>query len=238
MNENENMKTMTSTQFQRLRSAVADGWQSAKANLVPGLVIVALAAMMVASYYLFPAVSASLEGLVQIRQQLGIWFAMAASAIGAGIIPGLYLLLSGRARKSSRAGFDLLFTCLIWAATALAIDRFYVFQAGLWGSAVTIQIILGKMLLDQFVFTPLVGVQIPAIGFRFRDLNYDPGALWQELRRDWVIGVSVPLLVACWLTWIPGTLVIYALPLALQIPMMVLFQCFFALEVAYASSKM
>ena len=232
------MSSFTSNRSRKLINAVSLGWQSAKANAIPGLIIVTIAALVVIAYYQFPAVSASLEGLVKFRQQIGVWFAMAASAIGAGIIPGIYLFIAGRSRKGPRGAIDLLFTCLVWAATAFAIDQFYIFQAWLWGAAANWQVLVGKMLIDQLIFTPLIGVQIPAIGFRLLDLNYDLCALWRAFRGDWLIGVTIPLLIACWLIWVPGTLVIYSLPLPLQIPMMALIQCFFALEVAYASSKM
>jgi hypothetical protein len=175
---------------------------------------------------------------MNLRQRSGIWFSMAATAFGAGLIPGLYLILAGRSRHGLRAVVDLLFTCIVWAVSAIALDRFYIFQAWLWGTAITLRVILAKMLVDQLIFTPLVGVQIPALGSRLRDMNYDLRSLGRAIREDWFIGVTIPMLVACWLTWIPGSLVIYALPLPLQIPMMVLIQCFFALEVAYASSKM
>ena len=221
-----------------MTNAITQGWQSTKANVIPGLIIVAVAALMVIAYYQFPAVSALLEGLLTFRRQMGVWFAMCASAVGAGIIPGIYLSLAGRSRKGSSGVSDLLFTSLVWAVTAFAVDRFYIFQASLWGTEVSVQVITGKMLLDQLLFTPLIGIQIPAIGFRLRDLDYNLSLLWRAFRTDWIIGVTVPLLIACWLTWVPGTLVIYSLPLPLQIPMMVLIQCFFALEVAYASSKM
>jgi hypothetical protein len=222
----------------RIIRAISSGWQSAKANVIPGMAIVAFAALLVAAYYRIPEVSTSLEDLVKIRQQLGFWFAMAASAVGAGIIPGIYLTIAGRTRKGPRAGIDLLFTCLVWAITAFALDRFYLFQAWLWGPTVSLPILLGKMAVDQLLFSPFIGVQLPAVGFRFRDLNYNFRKLWREIREDWVIGITIPLLIACWLTWIPGSLVVYSLPLPLQIPMMVLIQCFFSLEVAYASSKM
>jgi hypothetical protein len=228
----------SSGQSRRLLIAINIGWQSAKANVLPGLVIVLIAALIVVIYYQLPVVNDTLNGLVNLRQQLGIWFSMAASAFGAGLIPGLYMILTGRSRHGLRVVLDLLFTCIVWAITAVTLDRFYVVQAWLWGTAVTLQVLLVKMLVDQLIFTPLVGVQIPALGSRLRDMNYDLRSLGRAIRGDWLIGVTIPMLVPCWLTWIPGSLVIYALPLPLQIPMMVLIQCFFALEVAYASSKM
>jgi hypothetical protein len=226
------------TPFRRFLTAMRDGWRSAAANAVPGLVIVCLAGLLVAAYYLFTGVAASLQGLQNLRDRWGIWFSMGASAIGAGVIPGLYLMATGRARRGRRAAVDLLFTCLVWSATALVIDRFYAFQACLWGPTAGLPVLIGKMLVDQAIFTPLVGVQIPALGFRFRDMDYNLSALGRALREDWLIKVIAPMLAAAWLTWIPGTLVIYTLPLSLQIPMFVLIQCFFALEVAYASSRM
>jgi hypothetical protein len=235
---NHTSQSNKSDQARRLKDGARNGWLSAKANVVPGMVIVSIAALLVAAYYLFPDVNTSLLGLQLIRRQWGVWFSMAAGAVGAGIIPGVYLLLTGKTRRGWRAGTDLLYTCVVWAVSALVIDRFYVLQDWWWGSAVTPQIVLAKMLADQFVFTPLLGLQIPAFGLRLRDMHYDLFALGRTLRTDWLMKVTVPMLVACWFTWIPGTLVIHALPLSLQIPMMVLIQCFFSLEMAYASGRM
>ena len=232
------MKSNRSTQTRRLLTEARNGWLSAKANVVPGLVIVFIAGLLAAAYYVFPLVGTSLQGVQQLRRQWGIWFSMAATALGAGIIPGIYLLIIGKARRGGRAGIDLLYICVVWAVDGLAIDRFYVFQNWWWGSAVTPQIVLGKMFIDQFLFTPLLGIQIPAFGLRLRDMNYNLFSFGRALHQNWLLKVIVPMLVACWLTWIPGTLVVYALPLSLQIPMMVLIQCFFSLEMAHASSRM
>lgn len=222
----------------RLLASVRSGWQGARANLVPGLVIISLAALLVLSYYTFPAVRAAMAGLQNVRQAWGVWFAMLTSAVGAGLIPGVYLMAVGKARRDLRGWLDLLFTCLVWSSTMVLVDYFYIFQDWFWGAGVTFTRVIAKMLLDQFVFTPLLSIPYMALGFRLRDLDYNPRALGNALRDDWVVKVIVPMLVACWLTWIPGTLVVYALPLSLQIPLMVLIQCFFALEMAFVSSKM
>ncbi len=224
--------------MKRLLEAARGGWQSAKANLIPGLVIISLAALLVAAYYTFPSVQQALEGLRSVRQSWGLAFTMLSSAVGAGLIPGIYLMAVGKARRGGRGWLDVLFTCLVWATTMILVDYFYAFQDWFWGSGVTLGILLAKMLLDQFVFTPLLSIPYMAFGFRLRDLNYSFQALRQAVRDDWILKVIIPMLVACWLTWIPGTLVVYSLPLSLQVPLMVLVQCFFALEMAYVSSKM
>jgi hypothetical protein len=222
----------------RILESAHHGWQSAKANLLPGILIISIAALIVAAYYTFLSIREALDGLRTLRETWGLSFTMLSSAIGAGLIPGLYLMAIGKARRDGRGQLNLLFTCLVWASTMALVDYFYVFQNWFWGAGVTLSILLAKMLFDQFVFTPLLSIPYMALGFRLRDLNYDFQALGRALRDDWIVKVIIPMLVACWLTWIPGTLVVYALPLSLQIPLMVLIQCFFALEMAYATSKM
>jgi len=210
----------------------------ARENLVPGLVIIFIAALLVAAYYTFSPVRAALVGLQSFRNSWGLAFSMVTSAVGAGVIPGLYLMAVGKSRRDARGFVDMLFTSFVWATNMIWVDTFYSFQDWFWGPSITLGVIVSKMLLDQFVFTPFLSIQHVALGFRLRDLNYDFKTLGSALRDDWVIKVIIPMMVNCWLTWIPGTLVVYSLPLPLQIPLMVLIQCFFALEMAFVSSKM
>jgi len=222
----------------RIFESVRTGWLGAKENLVPGLVIIFFAALLVAAYYLFDSVREALEGLQAISNAWGLVFPMLTSAIGAGIIPGLYLMLMGKSRHDIRGFLDLLFTSFVWSSNMIMVYYFYQFQDTFWGPSTTAGIVVSKMMLDQFVFTPFVNIHYFGIGFRLRDLNYDFNALGQTLRDDWIIKVAIPMLISCWLTWTPGTLVVYSLPLPLQIPLVVLIQFFFALEMAVISSRM
>ncbi len=222
----------------RVLVSAQDGWQGARENLVPGLVIIFFAALLVASYYTFASLRDALEGLQSLRNSWGLAFSMLTSAIGAGVLPGLYLMAVGKSPRDSRGFLNILFTSLVWATNMIWVDNFYNFQDWFWGPSATFGIVISKMLLDQFVFTTFLSIHHVGIGFRLRDLNYDFKALWRALKDDWIIKVTIPMLVNCWLTWIPGTLVVYSLPLPLQIPLMVLIQFFFALEMAFVSSKM
>ena len=222
----------------RVLVSAQDGWQGARENLVPGLVIIFFAALLVASYYTFASLRDALEGLQSLRNSWGLAFSMLTSAIGAGVLPGLYLMAVGKSPRDSRGFLNILFTSLIWATNMIWVDNFYNFQDWFWGPSATFGIVISKMLLDQFAFTAFLSIHHVGIGFRLRDLNYDFKALGRALKDDWIIKVTIPMLVNCWLTWIPGTLVVYSLPLPLQIPLMILIQFFFALEMAFVSSKM
>lgn len=224
--------------MKRIFEAAHEGWLGAKENLIPGLVIIFFAGLLVAAYYAFSSVRDALEGLQSLRNSWGFGFSMLTSAIGAGLIPGLYLMAVGKSQHDGRGFLDLLFTSLVWATNMIWVDNFYNFQDWFWGPSATFGIVISKMLLDQFVFTAFFSIHHVALGFRLRDLNYDFRALGSALRDDWIIKTIIPMLVNCWLTWIPGTLVVYSLPLPLQIPLMVLIQCFFALEMAFVSSQM
>ena len=224
--------------MKRILEAAHEGWFGAKENLIPGLVIIFFAGLLVTAYYAFSSVRDALEGLQSLRNSWGLGFSMLTSAIGAGLIPGLYLMAVGKSQHDGRGFLDLLFTSLVWATNMIWVDNFYNFQDWFWGPSATFGIVISKMLLDQFVFTAFFSIHHVALGFRLRDLNYDFKALGSALRDDWIIKTIIPMLVNCWLTWIPGTLVVYSLPLPLQIPLMVLIQCFFALEMAFVSSQM
>ena len=224
--------------MKRVLESARNGWLGARENLVPGLMIIFIVALLVAAYYTFSSVRAALVGLQSFRNSWGLAFSMVTSAVGAGVIPGLYLMAVGKSRRDARGFADMLFTSFVWATNMIWVDTFYSFQDRFWGPSITLGVIVSKMLLDQFVFTPFLSIQHVALGFRLRDLNYDFKTLGSALRDDWVIKVIIPMMVNCWLTWIPGTLVVYSLPLPLQIPLMVLIQCFFALEMAFVSSKM
>ena len=222
----------------RVLVSAQDGWQGARENLVPGLVIIFFAGLLVSAYYAFSSLRDALEGLQSLRNSWGLAFSMLTSAIGAGVLPGLYLMAVGKSPRDSRSFLNILFTSFVWATNMIWVDNFYNFQDWFWGPSVNFGIVISKMLLDQFVFTAFFSIHHVGIGFRLRDLNYDFKALGRALRDDWVVKVTIPMLVNCWLTWIPGTLVVYSLPLPLQIPLMVLIQFFFALEMAFVSSKM
>ncbi len=224
--------------MKRILEAAHEGWFGAKENLIPGLVIIFFAGLLVTAYYAFSFVRDALEGLQSLRNSWGLGFSMLTSAIGAGLIPGLYLMAVGKSQHDGPGFLDLLFTSLVWATNMIWVDNFYNFQDWFWGPSATFGIVISKMLLDQFVFTAFFSIHHVALGFRLRDLNYDFRALGSALRDDWIIKTIIPMLVNCWLTWIPGTLVVYSLPLPLQIPLMVLIQCFFALEMAFVSSQM
>lgn len=224
--------------MKRVLESAHQGWLGAKENLIQGLVIIFCAALLVTSYYLYAPVREALEGLQAISKSWGLMFSMLTSAIGAGLIPGLYLMVVGKSRRDTRGYLDILFTCFVWATNMIWVDYFYRFQDWFWGPSATFGIVIAKMLLDQFVFTAFLSIHHVGIGFRLRDLNYDFAVLGRALRDDWIIKVTIPMLVNCWLTWIPGTLVVYSLPLPLQIPLMVFIQCFFALEMAFVSNKM
>jgi hypothetical protein len=219
--------------------AADSGWsrglESARANALPGAIMIAGALGLVLAYYGSAGFRESLEGLLAVRERLGLAFGLLASALGAGVLPRVYLRLTGRA--GDRFWTDLAFDCVLWGSVTAAVDMFYHLQAWIWGTETTFPVIAGKVLLDQFGWTPLVGLPLCVLGAQFRDLGYNLTALRASLRDRWYGRVVFPSLVACWATWIPGTALVYSLPLALQIPMVILIQGYFALVLAHFSRR-
>ena len=81
--------------MKRVLVSAQDGWQGARENLIPGLVIIFFAGLLVSAYYAFASLRDALEGLQSLRNSWGLGFSMLTSAIGAGVLPGLYLMAVG-----------------------------------------------------------------------------------------------------------------------------------------------
>jgi len=73
------------------------------------------------------------------------------------------------------------------------------------------------MLFDQFVYSPVSNFGIVAL-FAWREGGFRRSALRQLGTREYFMQQYLPVLIAMWCVWIPGVLVIYFMPTALQFP--------------------
>jgi len=196
------------------------GLRAAKANLVPGLIVQAMMASLLAAYYLQPQVHAWLSVLAVIKQNGGYLFSMAASALAGGVLPEILIVVAFQAGKARwNNAQNLFFTIPYWAFDGLLVDMFYRYQATLFGSHVDFHTVFKKVLLDQFIFTPFITTPIGMACYEWRNQNYS----FKGLSRVWTFTFyknrSFPALIACWAVWIPLVSLVYSLPSLLQFPL-------------------
>jgi len=208
------------------------GLQGARANLVPGAVLQMVALALVLGYYWEPGVHLALSRLVKVRQEAGLVFGIVSTALFGAVVPLLYLHFSRRDKRSGQGYSGLQGLCLtaFWAYKGVEIDLWYRLQAhwiGAGHDAVTIAL---KVILDQFVYSPLFAVPVTAAVYQVVQAWPDwRGSLADLQAPGWYRRRSLQVLVANAGVWIPAVVVIYALPTALQLPLQNIVLCFYTL---------
>ena len=112
------------------------GWLAARANLVPGLVLQAIAVVLVTAYYTSPAVHAWLEVLARMKAGGGYLFSAGLGMFFCGLLPWLFRMAMPSLRPKN-AWSDLAFGLGWWSYMAMQTDAFYRAQALVWGAAAT-----------------------------------------------------------------------------------------------------
>jgi hypothetical protein len=73
----------------RTRSPLALGWEAARANALPALIIQALMLMLLVAFYTNHTVFATLSQLAELKRTRGILFIIVASVAAGALIPEL-----------------------------------------------------------------------------------------------------------------------------------------------------
>jgi hypothetical protein len=215
-------------------------WQSglrgARANVVPGLVLQALAVAVAIGYYWVPFVHAALSRLEQMHQSMGLLFSVASTGICGGVVPFIYLHfeqrdVGGNPRYDWWQGLGL---TVFWAYKGIEVDLWYRLQAHLFGNGHGLGTIATKVVMDQLVYCPVFAVPVTAAVYQLVDSGYNGRSLVDDIRkRRWYMRKVLPVLISNLGVWVPAVVVIYVLPTALQLPLQNLILCFYTLIVAH-----
>ena len=222
---------MTDTSQQPWRA----GLRSARAHLVPGLILQALALALVLSYYYSASANAALGRLMDFRRETGFAFAIVSTAIFGGLLPYLYMRCwrgeSGLPRYDGRQGLCL---TLYWAYKGFEVDLFYRVMAWTFGGGHDLATILPKALVDQFVYCPVIAVPVMVVVYGWMDAHFCWSPIAADLRSSgWYYRRVFPVLISNLGVWGPAVAIIYALPTPLQLPLQNLVLCFFTLLIAH-----
>lgn len=205
------------------------GLESARRLTLPGLVLVSAAAMLVMSYHHWPAVREGLDRVATFRAECGWGFSAVAQATFGGLIPFLYLHFHPVTRATHPVK-HVVFFVVFWAYKGLEVDALYRLQAAMFGDSSALSSVLPKMLFDQVVYNGLFAAPIAVLVYGWKDAGFHWGEPWADFRGPrWYYRRVLPVMIAVWAVWVPGVCCIYALPLALQIPVCALLNCFWVI---------
>ena len=204
------------------------GVRSARANLVPGLVLQAAALVLAVGYYRSPGFHAALEVFGGWQERYGIGFSIGMRMATNGLVPALFCALVPGLRMR-RPWASLLFLVLWWGFMGAMTHGFYALQACVWGERASAGTVLLKTATDMLLYSPFLASPINALAHLWHDQNYSLGATALQLGPGWYRRIVLPNQVPGWAFWAPCLLVLYSLPTALQMPMAALLGCFWAL---------
>jgi hypothetical protein len=219
--------TDTSSSPQGIVASIAGVFRQ---NRVPCLVLNAVVLTLVGSYYLMPSVAGVWESIGEFKLRWSYAFSLSSTIFAAVVLPTLVQGVMGTLPKEGRwqrVGMLALF----WGYRGMEIDLFYQLQSWLFGTGNDAGTLLTKVLVDQFVKSPLWFVPTYLIALRWVDMGGSWSRTRASLGRDFWKRTLPTVLLTNWLVWIPTLALVYSLPAALQFPLFSVVMCFFILIV-------
>ena len=200
----------------RDKSPLRIGWESAKANAVPMLILWAVAVCLIVGYYYVPGVADCFEPLARWQRESGWSAAFLNLFFFCGVIPGAFVWSIRELRP--KYPFATLLVQSVWCgAWGVVNNEVYAALSRWLGSGADIGTLFLKTAVDQFVWTVLVMAPVDAVFFFWLGRDFSLSRVRADWPRSFVHGVVLPNLLSNWIVWIPVLCVIYAFPLPLQI---------------------
>jgi hypothetical protein len=199
-------------------------------NRVACVLLNLLVIALVASYYLMPSVAAVWDTVGAFKQHWSYGFSLASTILAAVLLPSIVQRMLGTLPVAGRMK-RLVLLVLFWGYRGMEIDLFYRFQSWLFGDSTAASTLVKKVLLDQFVISPLWFVPTYVLALRWIDCGGSWARTRPTLNREFWLHTCPVVLVTNWVVWIPTVALVYSLPAALQFPLFSVVMCFFILIV-------
>jgi uncharacterized integral membrane protein len=220
------------------RTPLTLGWEAARANAAPALIIQAFMLALLIAYYTNHNVASALAQFAEFKRSHGLLFVIAAAVTAGALIPELFLILFfQRGRPTPRNLRNLLFTIPVWGLDGSLVDLLYRSEAAWFGDVVTLPVVAAKICVDQFGYNPLFAAPFGVLTYEWKNNGISAGPLRQLFTLAHYRDKIFPTLLATWAVWIPLMAIIYSLPLTLQFPLFGLALSFWVLLLTYMTNR-
>ncbi len=224
--------------MQKTRTPFTLGWEAARANAIPALIIQAFMLALLLAYYTNHTASAALSQFAEFKRTHGLLFVIIASITAGALIPELFLIFFfQRGRPSRRNLRNLLFTVPVWGFDGTLVDLLYRSEAAWFGDVVTLPVVAAKICVDQFGYNPFFAAPFGVLTYEWKNNGISLAPLRQLFTAAHYRDKILPTLLATWAVWIPLMGIIYSLPLVLQFPLFGLSLSFWVLLLTYMTNR-
>lgn len=178
-----------------------------------------------------------LQRIADVKARLGYPFSFGIYVLFAALLPEvLQVVFFQRGRATRRNVRNFLFASLVWGCAGIASDWLYRCQTTWFGAGSDWATLLKKLLVDQLGYSPIANGLILAV-YTWREAGF-ASSVWRKIfSTAFLTGRFFPLIVAVMSVWIPGVLVVYCMPPALQLPVAAIIICFWVLIFTFLSKK-
>jgi hypothetical protein len=220
------------------RTPLMLGWEAARANAKPALIIQAIMLALAIAYYTNSSAADGLRNLAEFKREHGLMFVVIASVLAGAIIPEIFLIVFFQRGRPQKANLrNLAFTIPVWGFDGSLVDLLYRTDAHLLGDVATAPVVFGKILIDQFGYNVFFAAPFGVLTYEWKNSGISVQPVrdlftWPHYRDK-----IIPTLVATWAVWIPLMAIIYSLPLALQFPLFGLALSFWVLLLTYMTNR-
>jgi hypothetical protein len=214
------------------------GWEAARANALPAVIIQGFMLALVIAFYKSPNVAAILWQLAGFKRTHGAAFVVLAAVVAGAIVPELFLVLFfQRGRPHRRNLRHLLFTIPVWGFDGWLVDLLYRGEAALLGDVASVPVVLAKICMDQFGYNVFFAAPFGVLTYEWKNSGISLRPVRELFTWEHYRDKIFPTLVATWAVWIPLMAIIYCLPLALQFPLFSLALSFWVLLLTYMTNR-
>lgn len=206
------MKTSLKELLEPARLALATYWPAM-------LAIQCLALAVVLSYYCFDAASTGFATIARWKAQGGLGLVVLATILSGGVLPELLKRWLRPNAVSAPSAQELIHQFGMWAGVGILVDRFYWLQGLAFGHGTDLATLLPKILVDQFIFTPLICLPFIVSWFLLYQADYRLIHWARRLSLPLLAQRILPLWLTCLCFWPIMLAIIYSLPADLQFPL-------------------
>jgi len=222
----------------KARTPLMIGWEAARANAKPALIIQAIMLALAVAFYTNSSVADAMRNLAEFKRAHGLLFVIGASILAGALLPEIFLILFFQRCRPQRANLrNLAFTIPVWGFDGSLVDLLYRAEAHWLGDVVTLPVVLGKICIDQFGYNVFFAAPFGVLTYEWKNSGISMHPLrdlftWPHYRDK-----IFPTLLATWAVWIPLMAIIYSLPLVLQFPLFSLALSFWVLLLTYMTNR-
>ncbi len=220
-----------------LREATAQIRHAFKANIRPGAILWLFMLVFFAAYATNESFSSWLGKVSALKTSIGYPFSFAVYVLFAAFLPEtLKIVFFQKGRVTGQNFRNFVFVGLLFGVIGIITDIFYGFQALWFGEAGCLQSLLLKALVDQGLYSPVANFLLVSIFF-LRENGVRKDVVKNILTAKFALVKVLPVVVAGWCVWIPGVMLVYSMPTALQLPVASLILCFWVLIFTFVADQ-